>query len=148
MQTFLPLADYTRSAAVLDNKRLGKQRLEGLQILNALIGRRVSGWASHPAVRMWAGHEYALTNYVVAICKEWRSRGYNDNILVQVKSIQVSLVLDNADMSPPPWLGDERLHASHRSNLLRKLPVWYGLFGWTEPNDLPYYWPTKETTDG
>jgi hypothetical protein len=41
----------------------------------------------------------------------------------------------------PPWLGDEAFHASHRSNLLRKNPEWYGQFGWTEPDDLPYVWP-------
>lgn len=32
-------------------------------------------------------------------------------------------------------------HASHRSNLLRKDPVWYSQFNWTEPNNLPYVWP-------
>ena len=43
----------------------------------------------------------------------------------------------------PPWLGTESLHASHRSNLLRKDPDWYGRFGWTEPPDLPYIWPVS-----
>lgn len=43
----------------------------------------------------------------------------------------------------PPWLGDEALHASHRSNLIRKDPEWYGRFGWTEPPDLPYVWPVQ-----
>jgi hypothetical protein len=42
---------------------------------------------------------------------------------------------------PPPWLGDNTFHASHKSNLLRKDPVWYGQFGWSEPTDLPYVWP-------
>jgi hypothetical protein len=42
----------------------------------------------------------------------------------------------------PPWLGLEIYHASHRSNLLRKDPVWYGKFGWIESPDLPYYWPS------
>jgi hypothetical protein len=38
-------------------------------------------------------------------------------------------------------LGDEAFHASHRSNLLRKDRDYYGAFGWTEPDDLPYVWP-------
>ena len=42
----------------------------------------------------------------------------------------------------PPWLGNEKFHAAHRSNLLRKNPVWYDKFGWREPNNLPYVWPT------
>ena len=37
MQTFLPYPDFERSAKVLDNKRLGKQRVEVLQILNVLL---------------------------------------------------------------------------------------------------------------
>ena len=41
----------------------------------------------------------------------------------------------------PPWFGDEAFHRSHRSNLLRKEPQWYGQFGWTEPADLAYEWP-------
>ena len=41
-------------------------------------------------------------------------------------------------------LGDERLHTSHRSNLLRKAPEWYGQFGWTEAPDMAYWWPRRE----
>ena len=33
MQTFLPYPDFARSARVLDRKRLGKQRVETLQVL-------------------------------------------------------------------------------------------------------------------
>ena len=37
MQTFLPFADFAASAAVLDDRRLGKQRVETLQVLRALV---------------------------------------------------------------------------------------------------------------
>ena len=40
MQTFLPYADLRDSVVCLDNKRLGKQRVECLQILNVLAWRR------------------------------------------------------------------------------------------------------------
>jgi len=52
MQTFLPYQNYSRCAEVLDNKRLGKQRVECLQILNALLDAS-KGWKQHPAVKMW-----------------------------------------------------------------------------------------------
>ena len=52
MQTFLPFPDYIQSARALDYKRLGKQRVEALQILNTLTGRS-EGWSQHPAVKMW-----------------------------------------------------------------------------------------------
>src|SRR4051812_49794255 len=54
MQTFLPVADFADSARLLDSPRLGKQRVETLQILRA-IELPDYGWANHPAVLMWRG---------------------------------------------------------------------------------------------
>jgi len=31
---------------------------------------------------------------------------------------------------------------NRHSNLLRKMPEHYKQFGWTEPDTLPYIWPT------
>ena len=39
MQTFLPYSDFRDSFSVLDNKRLGKQRVEAYQIISAITGR-------------------------------------------------------------------------------------------------------------
>ena len=36
MQTFLPYSNFYKSAKVLDQKRLGKQRVEVLQLLNSI----------------------------------------------------------------------------------------------------------------
>jgi hypothetical protein len=47
----------------------------------------------------------------------------------------------------PWWLGDNRLHSSHRSNLLRKMPDYYVQFKWTDDPAAPYWWPTQENTD-
>ena len=42
----------------------------------------------------------------------------------------------------PRWLGDERLHRSHRAALVRKDPERYGrLFPDADPAE-PYFWPT------
>lgn len=137
MQTFLPYADFKQSASCLDRKRLGKQRVEGYQILNTLLNKS-SGWKNHPAVKMWEGHEGYLLNYTMVICKEWTNRGYKDSIIEKLSSIS------NLSESKPLWLGIEDFHKSHRSNLLRKDYAWYSQFGWSESVDLPYYWPSKE----
>jgi len=34
----------------------------------------------------------------------------------------------------------KEIHASHRSNLLRKNFEFYSKFGWKEPDNLPYIW--------
>jgi len=40
VQTFLPYPDFKQSAACLDYRRLGKQRVEGVQILKAILGEK------------------------------------------------------------------------------------------------------------
>ena len=92
------------------------------------------GWRRHPAVRMWRGYEPALMFYLDSMIREWTRRGYNNNILSSYDGRVVVL---------PDWLGREDFHASHRSNLLRKNPSWYGRYGWGEPSDLPYVWPGR-----
>ena len=138
MNTFLPYADFNRSAEVLDRQRLGKQRLECLQIVRTLMGES-DGWHNRPAVLMWDGYVQSLLEYGCAVCNEWMCRGYRDSIGEQLLSY-----VKGVKPVPPPWLGDERFHSSHRSNLLRKDPVHYSKYAWSEPPTLPYFWPTKE----
>jgi len=150
VQTFLPYADFAATARALDDRRLGKQRVETLQILRALT-RPVYGWKHHPAVLMWAGHEESLVAYGVAVCQEWRHRGYADTC--QAKIVDDALLAGvpglrtQADLAAagalPPWLGDEALHRSHRSALLRKDPAFYGPAFDDVGDDLEYVWPVR-----
>lgn len=135
MQTFLPHADFEQTAGCLDDRRLGKQRVEAMQILNVLEGRS-RGWRNHPAVRMWRGYEDALRLYMNACIREWVRRGRTNNMLF-------ADVGGGAVM--PHWLGDERVHSAYRAMLLRKDPVHYGAFGWTDVAD-DYYWPVTAET--
>jgi hypothetical protein len=151
MQTFLPDPDYAKSAKYLDNKRLGKQRLECKQILLALgipvgphkPGKR--GWQNHPAVRMWRGYELSLVVYGACMCFEWRRRRFKDTLTDEFVGAYAFLQTPAggliAQATKPDWIGNEKFHASHRSNLLRKDKEFYGKFGWAEPDDLPYIWP-------
>ncbi len=138
MQTFLPHADFARSAAALDRQRLGKQRVEAIQLLRALRGY-TRGWRNPPAAKMWRGFESALAAYGLAVCAEWVGRGYRDRCAVRLRRFQAA----RAPVVLPPWFGDERLHASHRSNLIRKDAAWYSQFGWAEGPELPYWWPVE-----
>ena len=76
MQTFLPYPSFAESAACLDSKRLGKQRVEALQIWNIVSGKRsTGGWINHPATKMWRGYEKALTEYMNLSIILWKGRG-------------------------------------------------------------------------
>jgi Pyrimidine dimer DNA glycosylase len=152
MQTFVPVADFEESARLLDSPRLGKQRVETLQILRALELPDY-GWANHPAVLMWRGRTPALVAYGLAMVRIWRERGFADTTHAQIAEFAPSVAGSSqaelaADGLLPSWVGDEALHRSHRSNLLAKDPDFYRprfaeLFG-PEPDDLPYVWPAPD----
>lgn len=167
MQTFLPYYDFAKSAACLDRSRLGKQRLETLQLLRInLQGPQIawrwagvngamwqepawfvpldSGdsikatpWYNHPAARMWRGHERWLAVYGEAICFEWTSRKYEDNVGERIALLKSQTVENKL----PSWLGDEQLHSSHRAALLAKKLSHYERFGWSEEPKIKYWWP-------
>lgn len=134
---------------MLDSRRLGKQRVEALQILRALT-REKYGWKHHPAVKMWAGSEESLASYAITMCREWRRRGFADTVedtvrhdaaLAGIASIRAQSELAG-DGELPWWLGNHALHLSHRAALVRKDPQHYSrLFPDVEDVDAPYVWP-------
>ena len=149
MQTFVPAGgDFELGFHALDYKRLGKQRVEAWQILNALRGvdnegnpRKSNGWVNHPAVRMWKGHEVALSMYGMACCSVWMGRGYNDSMWGRFLKARNELAIAGKPIKPPEWLEDPKVALSHKSNLIRKLPSHYKKLWPDVPDDLPYVWP-------
>ena len=144
MQTFLPYADPRASAACLDDRRLGKQRVETFQVLRAITWPTY-GWKHHPAVRMWRGFVPALVAYGLACVDEWAARGHADSTRAALLEFTGGAEPDWDELHDtgglPPWVGDEAFHLSHRSALVGKDPQHYRpLFG-DIPDDLPYVWP-------
>jgi len=152
MQTFLPCRDFAASAATLDTKRLGKQRVETIQVLRALTVPGY-GWRRHPAAAMWAGYEEALVRYGLEVCAVWCAAGRADTCAATLTTdlathTELRVVRDYAELTRcgelPQWLGDPALHSSHQSALVRKDPAHYRpLFG-DVPDDLPYVWPASD----
>lgn len=130
MQTFLPYPDFKKSASVLDYRRLGKQRIEALQIFKALTVCNY-GWKNHPIVKMWKGYENALIEYKNVMIEEWIRSGYNNTMVID--KIYNPIIY-------PQWLGNEEFHASHRSNLLSKDYQYYSQFNWKEKPGREYIW--------
>jgi hypothetical protein len=139
VQTFLPYPWFNKTASVLDYRRLGKQRVETLQLLRALNGE-TKGWANHPAARMWRGHESLLALYGCMICDEWKRRGYTDNMTPRIAEY-FKIFGKPSESSKPPWLGDKNFHRSHQSNLVRKDADFYRAHFPDVPDDLDYVWP-------
>lgn len=132
MQTFLPYPDMLQSLRCLDYRRLGKQRVEAKQILDAIyFGTR---WSHHPATRMWRGYETALKSYhnLAILC--WIERGY--------KNTMPLYVIQHEAIPLPPWFGSPDFHRAHQSNLKRKNSAYYHFFD--VPSDLEYIWPESQ----
>jgi hypothetical protein len=141
VQTFLPYPSFTASARVLDAPRLGKQRVETLQLLRANTVPDY-GWRHHPAAKMWAGRLPALVAYGLAMTDRWIALGHPDTVRTQLLAFAPEVDgLEQDDLEMPRWLGDEAFHLSHRSNLLRKDAGFYRPIFGDIPDDLPYIWP-------
>lgn len=151
MQTFVPIPNsMVESLMVLDWRRLGKQRVETYQLMRTNLGI-TRGWRSHPAARMWLGHERALSQYGAISCRLWRHMGHRDTLLPHFELWEKEL----PDTGRPRWWGDARVHISHQSNLLRKARTmtdeemvimqmprdFYDSKFPHVSDDLPYFWP-------
>jgi len=139
MQTFLPYKDFRMSARCLDKKRLFKQVVEARQILatNGVTVYKNDGMVykathkNHPCVKMWAGYDNALKQYHNEFLNVCISRGFK----TEIKHLEII-----GEIVLPPWLGDDRIHRSHKSRLLQKDLEFYGHYGWQVPLDLEYVW--------
>ena len=125
----------------LDGKRLNKQKVEAMQIINALNGKS-KGWINHPAVKMWEGHIDGLKYYFNKIVEECIKRGFKN-------TLELYDVDDNIDM--PWWFAWKPLIQTHRSSLLRKMPEYYTNIFEGKINkkylDKGYVWPSKLTQE-
>ena len=141
MQTFLPYVSFEASAKSLDMKRLGKQRVEVLQLLNSMTGKtKGRGWTNHPCKHMWADNMSALVQYGLVICKEWLARGYKDTCYDKIAAFGV-------ENSPamPWWLGNKQFHLSHQANLVRKNSDFYKSKWPDVDSNMLYLWPDNTT---
>ena len=157
MQTFLPSSDFVAVAQMLDSKRLNKQILEGYQILNVLSGQSpTGGWRNHPAVRMWAGHEMSLLQYIKTMIHEAKLRG----IRTDKNEANIDALFNKVGSSwgkgLPNWFNDQtklmRITTTHKANLFDKDPIYYAHLGYAKHSiyntpccsTCKYYWVTHE----
>jgi mRNA-degrading endonuclease YafQ of YafQ-DinJ toxin-antitoxin module len=128
MQTFLPYSDFQKSAECLDKKRAWKQVVEGRQIVNVLTeieAGNYPGYRNHPMVKAWKGYKNYLITYYNCFL-EHCIKFHN------IKAIICQPIKIEGELIPPPWIGYEPLHSSHRSRLLDKKFDFYNQYRWIE----------------
>lgn len=142
MNTLVPLSDVNACAEVLEERHLNRLRSDIVQVLKGCCepapepGSEVK---EHPAIKMWRGNEPFLIKFGTAVCIEWQSRGNSDATLKKILGFKSDF--EESSREQPEWWGNEEVHDSHKSYLLRLKPSHYRRF-WPELSDeLPMIWP-------
>jgi len=137
MQTFFSEPTTEESLKVLDYRRLGKQRVEGYQILRTLTGA-AKGWSSHPAVKMWRAYEPALLDYTLSACELWVERGYCDTLADKLFD-EFGFLMDHPIVYPP-WIKNQKVIDSHKAMLYHKDNKKYAYYS-KYAHITAYVWP-------
>lgn len=149
----------------LDKRRLGKQRVEAMQIINILEDYDRTGefkkgsYGNHPATQMWIGYTNALKVYFNLCVKEWIKRGCVNNMALfdidedkyrivpcEFDGVTCQFLEEFDEFCFPKWFSFPPLILSHRASLLRKDPDEYHFFNdelTAEYYDKGYLWPLK-----
>lgn len=164
---FIIVPDIQKTAEMLDDKRLGKSRVEAYQIINCLeeydrTGQITQGWRNHPALKSWFGFTNHLKVYFNIITREWIRRGFVNNMTLYSiderpyhivpcgfdgKSISYDSTKFNA-YSFPFWISFYPFYMSHQAALCRKNPKHYKFLLREELNyflNFGYLWPCNAT---
>ena len=161
---FVLSANLKENARLLDNSRLGKQRLETKQIINTLEGNS-EAWSNHPATLSWRGYVPALKIYYNFIVREWISRGFVNNMELYPVNEKYYIIKSYFDGITtvfyeekqeddvtvfPYFFGWWPFIQSHRAALLRKNPDYYSHF--YNEDLIPYLskgyvWPNRLKND-
>lgn len=140
MQTFLPYTDFTKSARVLDSKRLNKQIVEAYQLLTSKLSN-----LNHPAYLMWEHSKNTLKDYTLEFCKEYTLR-FNRTHKVYENIIDLEFSDESLCFLNDPKYDIDLFTLTHRVNLVRKDPDFYGckfkeLLADIDKYPKGYYWP-------
>ena len=152
VNTFVTSNSVKECASNLDNKRLGKQRVEAKQIIDCLESGGRKGFANHPATLMWKDNIIGLKYYCNAMITEWKSRknSKGKEFLNTMELYKLDEKLDEKEIMPW-WFYCKQLQLTHKCSLLRKNPSYYK-FKLSE-NEEPfmyvgYVWPSKLSEKG
>lgn len=151
----------------LDDKRLGKQRVEAKQLIDILEYYDEhgvmpdQGWTNHKATKMWIGHTKALKVYFNKTVELWISRGFKNNYdfyevddceIIKCKFDGKKAEFEKEANSDtfPIWFSFPPFHYSHRAALYMKNPEYYESFRTKKVIPyigMGYFWPSDHSNE-
>jgi len=132
MEIFHSEETWSLSVLALDDKRLGKQRLECIQILLSLSGI-INIWEipkyihNHPVTLLWKGNEDYLLSYTTACIIEWGNRGYKNTKCISAFHDMRAITGDYPVKGKPSFITADFIQ-SHKIKLYSKNPLFYAKY--------------------
>lgn len=138
VNTFITSESLEECAKNLDNLRLGKQRVECIQLISFIENKDNKGFRNHPILIMWSNNVDALKVYCNFMIREWIKRGFTNTIelydldeskIVFYKNIYneetklteiIKPEIKDDSIVFPIWFNWKPLILSHQSSLLKK----------------------------
>jgi len=154
MITLLPYPNFAMSAHCFSSPELSRQRTICMYYLMVLSPEKETKASYNIVSQMWRGYEPALLKYMKCLNTEWLRRGFLDNYYVpQTEKLAKEMGYSDPQLvlgpyRPPPWLGWDQLHASHRQFLLDQDWEWYHQFCWKETPHITVIWPGPTPNPG
>lgn len=119
VNTFILTNSPKNCVKLLDYRRLGKQRVEAKQIIDAIENPKSNGWSNHPVTKMWKNDVLGLKYYFNCCVDEWIDRGYKNTMIKYIIEFD-----DEKDILP--WFYyNKQIQESFKASLLRKNPEYY-----------------------
>jgi hypothetical protein len=170
-QTYLPSSNFRVCAYVLDDRRLGNQRVDNIRVLESLSGYRLvhsskwhddmtgkivtEPWAEgewyverhltgfYKPVSLWRGHEWLFKQYNQAICLEYSEvRGFKDTCQLKFETLW-NHCYSGTDDAMPDWFNVTAFHQYMQYLLVQKAPKIYRAKFPGLLEEYEYKWPTK-----
>jgi len=107
------------------------------------LEKGAGAWSNHPAVKMWKGYEIPLSDYGWFMCREWKRRGFVDNLSPYFEDSRALHNSDGKGQRDPQFIQDKVFQTCHRRVLIYK--------GWQDAvwaftlQHYPYFKGTKTT---
>ena len=163
VNTFITSPSLEKCAKNLDNLRLGKQRVECIQLISFIENTNNKGFKNHPVLIMWKEHVTALKVYCNFMIREFIARGFENTIPIYELDETKIVFYDNIfneetglteiikpqiekdSIVFPIWFNWNPLILTHQASLLKKNNNYYSKIFEHNPKffKLGYLWMNK-----
>lgn len=138
---YLPHPDFEVSAQAFDSAML---QVNIDNIINLLENFHETEFAQPVDDRQrlaWKDHEVSLCWYGIVLCVEMERRQLHASSRARLEWHLDMASAGAFSMDRPDWVGDERVHTSHQSQLIAHNPRVYAPAFPGIPDNLPVWWP-------